>query len=74
MARVHETLPSTDGLVRKVRLAMATSELDKKGRRLKEIQILDRPVQRLVILLTDEEDQGVPTEEPSKTSKTTGLS
>ena len=44
LARVEEVFPSDDGLVRKVKLAMATRSLDKKGRRTKEVQYLERPV------------------------------
>jgi len=50
LARVHEVFPSDDGLVRKVRLAVATAQLDNKGRRLTAERYLDRPVQKLVVL------------------------
>lgn len=47
---VTETYPSKDGLIRKVRLQMATHELDQKGRRLKDPTFLERPIQKLVLL------------------------
>ena len=55
MARVQEVFPSDDGLVRKVRLAVATSQLDKNGRRMKELSLMERPVQKLVLLKCAEE-------------------
>ena len=50
LARVEEPLPNDDGLVRKVRLVVVTSELDSGGRRCLELQRLERPVQKLVLL------------------------
>jgi hypothetical protein len=50
LARVDTTYPSNDGLVRKVKLAMATSHLDKNGKRLQEVQYLERPVQKIVLI------------------------
>ena len=66
LARVAETYPEDDGLVRKVKLAMADSILDDKGRRKRPIVFLDRPVQKLVLLLSSDEfeDREVPDEEP----------
>ena len=62
MARVDEVFPSDDGLVRKVKLAMATSELDKHGRRIHDVAYLERPIQKLVLILP--KDQELPVEEP----------
>ena len=64
LARVAETFPSDDNLVRKVKLAMADSTLDSRGRRKRPISYLDRPVHKLVLLLSNEEfeDQGFPDE------------
>ena len=56
LARVEEDFPSDDGLVRKVKLAMATSRLDSQGRRLHEVQHLERPVQKLVLLQAQEQE------------------
>ena len=39
-----------DGLVRKVRIQMASRNLDKKGRPIKQPTELDRPIQKLVLL------------------------
>ena len=51
VGRVVETFPGEDGLVRKVRLLMGTSLLDKRGKPLQQRSYLDRPVHRLVVLL-----------------------
>ena len=62
LARVEQTYPSRDSMVRKVRLAMATANLDKNGRRPNEIQYLDRPIHKLVLI--QEVDREFPIEEP----------
>ena len=62
LARVEEVF-----FVRKVKLAMATRSLDKKGRRTKEVQYLERPVHKLV--LVHEGDREFPDEEPSSQDK-----
>ncbi|KAK3737845.1 hypothetical protein QZH41_004783 [Actinostola sp. cb2023] len=67
LARVQETYSSDDGLVRKVKLAMATTNLDKNGRRLQEVQYLERPIQKLVLI--QEVDREVPIEEPHTDKK-----
>lgn len=50
LAPVTETHRSADGLVRTVKLAIADSTLDNKGRRVKPLNFLERPVQKLVLL------------------------
>ena len=50
-----------DGLVRKVRLVVGTSDIDDKGVRLSKLSELERPVHKLVLLQETEE---VPTKEP----------
>ena len=55
LARVAEVYVSDDNLVRKVKLAMADSTLDNKGRRKRPVSYLDRPVHKLVLLLANEE-------------------
>ena len=50
LAKVCETYPSKDGLVRKVKVVEATADLDSKGRRSHELRYLERPVQKLVLL------------------------
>ncbi|XP_030834543.1 uncharacterized protein LOC115921321 [Strongylocentrotus purpuratus] len=51
VARVMETMSSDDGLVRKVRLLMATPDLDKKGKPVNKRTTLERPVHKLVVLI-----------------------
>ena len=67
LARVKEVFPTQDGLVRKVKLTMAARSLDKNGKRIEEVQYLDRPVHKLVLI--QEGDREFPDEEPQvKTS------
>lgn len=59
LARVSATYPSSDGLVRKVQVALADSCLDKKGKRTAQLRYLERPVQKLVLLLrVDDKESG----------------
>lgn len=51
LARVSTTYPSSDGLVRKVQVALADSCLDKDGKRRAPLRYLERPVQKLVLLM-----------------------
>ena len=61
LAVVENTYPSSDGLVRKVRLRMADSSIDAKGKRMKSVTYLDRPVHKLVLLHAAEgEDDAQP--------------
>lgn len=62
LARVVEVVPSKDGLVRKVHVAMADARLDGRGRRKHPITYLERPVNKLILLITDNGDS--PSEEP----------
>ena len=62
LARVELVFPSEDGLVRKVKLAMATSYLDKQGRRVSSVQYLERPIHKLVLIM--EADREIPDEGP----------
>ena len=55
LGRVSQVYPSSDGLVRKVRLVMANSSLDSRGKRQKQPITMERPVHRLVLLLSPEE-------------------
>jgi len=50
LARIEETLPSADGKVRKVKLHIATQQLDSSGRRSEDPVFLERPVHKLVFL------------------------
>ena len=54
LARVVEAEPDSDGLVRKVKVAVAGRNLDKLGRRVKPTSILERPIQKLVLLVACE--------------------
>ena len=56
IARVIETFPSKDGLVRKVKLLMATTQLDGQGRPLHQRSYLERPIHKLIVLLRSESD------------------
>ena len=66
LARVSETYPDNDGLVRKVRIVVATDALDDLGRPTKAAVYLERPVQKLVLLFPTDQvaDRGIPSEEP----------
>lgn len=54
LARVTEVYPSTDGIVRKVKLLISDSTLDSQGRRITKPVYLDRPVQKTVVLIEAE--------------------
>lgn len=68
IARVEEAYGDPDGYVRKAKLAVGDATLDDKGRRVKHISYLERPVQKLVLLVPsndgEDSDRGVPTKEP----------
>lgn len=49
LARVTEVYPSADGKVRKVKLLVSDSTLDKQGKRTTKPVYLDRPVQKTVL-------------------------
>ena len=51
LGRIVKTHKGRDGLVRSADVQIASKELDKNGRRLKEPSILKRPIQKLVHLL-----------------------
>lgn len=51
MARVEDTFPSQDGLVRKVKLLIGSRKLDRSGKNLSERSYLIRPVHKLIPLL-----------------------
>lgn len=58
LARVEETYPSEDNLVRNVRIALGDRELEKDGNRKSKTTYLERPVQKLVLLLEEDDDPG----------------
>ena len=56
LAPVVQTYPCDDGLVRKVKLVVADSSLDRPGSRVRPPLFLDRPIQKLVLLMRCSED------------------
>ena len=65
-ALVEETLPSEDGYVRKVIAAIGTYLLDSRGRRTHEVQRLERPIHKLVLIVPQEQE--FPAEEPEESA------
>ena len=51
LGRVSETTVDRDGLVRRVKICLGDRKLGKKGERLTKQSVLERPVQKLVLLL-----------------------
>ncbi len=51
LGRVSETTTDKDGLVRRVKIQLGDSKLSKKGERLHKVSEVERPVQKLVLLL-----------------------
>ena len=64
LARISEVIPSTDGLIRKVKLVKGDSELDDRGKRIGPVHELERPIHKLVLLLPREDQDGFPSKEP----------
>ncbi len=64
LACVVETYMSKDGLTRKVKVITADSHLDKNGKRHDASTYLERPIQKVVVLLSDNENRRFPIEEP----------
>ena len=52
-------MASEDNLVRKVKLLMSDPNLSQSGKRVKEPTYLERPIHKLVLLLTDPNDDDV---------------
>ena len=50
MAKVVEVAPGSDGLVRHVKIQMADSNIDDRGKRHVAPRLFDRPIQKLVVL------------------------
>jgi len=50
LGRIAEDLLDNDSLVRKVKIMMADSSLDNKGKRVKAVSIIERPVHSLVLV------------------------
>ena len=51
LARVIETTVDKDGLIRRVRIRLSDKQLHSQGRRVSNISIVERPIQKLVLLL-----------------------
>lgn len=54
LAKLIEANEDNDGLVRKVKIQIGQRDLGKKGQRLKQLSIHERPVQKLVVLVPNE--------------------
>ncbi len=54
LGRIIETVLSPDGLVRKAKVALGDKRLNKKGERMHKMSIVERPAQKLVLLLEAE--------------------
>ena len=54
LVKLADIYPSADGTVRKMKLEMADSTIDAKGRRQSPPTFLDRPVQKVVLLQASE--------------------
>lgn len=51
LSRVTETTTDKDGLVRRVKVCLGDRNLEKDGRRLNKLSVIERPVQKLILLL-----------------------
>ncbi|CAB4032134.1 Hypothetical predicted protein [Paramuricea clavata] len=71
MARIEEAYTDEDGFVRKVKLVMSDPSLNRKGERIRAKSVLERPIQKLVLLLkcngdqSENEDKRFPDGEPN---------
>ena len=54
LAIVNRAQPEEDGLVRKVEVTVGTNKLDKQGKRISSLSVLERPIQKLVVLVENE--------------------
>ena len=54
-ARIDEVYASDDGLVRKVKIVVSDPSLTKEGKRFRAMTILERPIQKFVLLLKSED-------------------
>ena len=55
LGRVAETYPSDDGSIRKVKLQIASRELNKDGTRKCSPTFLERPIHKFVLILPSEQ-------------------
>ena len=69
MCRIIEAQPDQDGLVRKVMLDVGNPNLTPDGRRRQPLSTLERPIHKLVLLISEDQWRpGIPVEEPSENS------
>jgi hypothetical protein len=54
-ARVDETYASEDGLVRRVKIVVGDPLLNEKEQKVRAKSVLERPVQKLIVLLKADE-------------------
>ena len=54
LGRVTEILPTRDGHTRRVKMIIGDSYLSKDGKRSKDLQILERPIHKLVLILEND--------------------
>ena len=57
LARVSAVYPSSDGQVRKVQVSLAERCLDSKGKKIGTVRYLERPVPKLVLLMSASKDE-----------------
>ncbi|XP_067945136.1 uncharacterized protein [Watersipora subatra] len=53
---IEETFPGKDNLVRRVKIRLTNKMLDRKGNQMEAASVLERPVQKLVLLLPSKRD------------------
>ena len=56
LGRIENLCQSEDGLVRKVKLRMVDTHLDRFGRRTKHFSFLERPMHNIVLLISAEDE------------------
>ncbi len=56
LGRIHEVYPDSDGLVHKVKILMADPNLDAAGKRVNQLSYLERPIQKVVLLLESSDE------------------
>ena len=54
VGKIVETLLSSDGLVRNVKIQLGDSKLSDKGKRIQKLSFLERPFHKLILLLENE--------------------
>ena len=60
LARISAVYSSSDGQVRKVQIALADSCLNKQGQRIGSVRYLERPIQKLVLLMPAPKEEWEP--------------